>query len=246
MIIPNSSKKQSVFKDLQAVYLVTPRMLFEAKAVQSPYRGSIEHFFYLTSLKKEQFHSFLANKTVNPHISSFSATIPQSPEIQKNLAPPKKPSSPKIDFLCNRFGEFSSDSEFDGSKESKVNTKLIQEFSLLENQRLVFAKPGFTIEHKEELPQIDLNQMLELELKIQENYMLRKSGEYCCKYCGDVFQTGCGLGGHIAKVHQLPKKKKIAKPKVGKRSAEANYYSPSMHQKSNSSKSFEPSSECLD
>ena len=40
--------------------------------------------------------------------------------------------------------------------------------------------------------------------------------KYNCKFCDEIFNSGCALGGHISKVHsntrKVKYKKKICKP----------------------------------
>lgn len=48
--------------------------------------------------------------------------------------------------------------------------------------------------------------LLQHVLRIGDNFPILTNGRgkrrYVCKYCGDVFQSGCAMGGHISKVHR--------------------------------------------
>ena len=190
MLFASSERRNSAFKDYQPSFMFTPWLLYDAKATQSPFRGSIERFFYLTSKQKEHFQSLFTSKIENTGISSFSASVPIFQESLPNIeATPK--SNPRPNLI------------------DKLST---------------------------EIPRICMHKMFQDELKARAKSILKRGNEYACKYCGDVFRTGCGLGGHISKVHQLLKKKAITKSKGKCRPAGTEPASPD----SNHSLSLEP------
>ncbi len=48
---------------------------------------------------------------------------------------------------------------------------------------------------------IEFRHILELQ-ELQKDPGENQIFEYSCKFCGEVFKSGCALGGHIAKVHR--------------------------------------------
>lgn len=81
-----------------------------------------------------------------------------------------------------------------------------------EAKQMYFIKKG--IFEKEKLKQnyFTLKSFLNLDQHqaIMDAQNLNKT--YTCKFCGELFKSGCAMGGHISKIHSgLTKKKKIQK-----------------------------------
>lgn len=115
----------------------------------------------------------------------------------------------------------SRDSTFDSDVESdnKVERELLQKVS---NASAVEIEAAPVISFLEQPGKVDglegisfdMRQLL--EILSEKGIDSRKTTfEYTCKYCGQGFRTGCGLGGHVSKVHgglkAKQKKKRILK-----------------------------------
>jgi len=236
MLFASSERRNSAFKDYQPSFMFTPWLLFDAKATQSPFRGSIERFFYLKSKQKEHFQSLFTSKIESTGISSFSASVPIFQEFLPNIEATPKSNPQWVSFLHESLGNFSSDCETEEPLMSQSYSQIDLRRNVSGPSQLVFARPSLIDKLSTEIPRICMHKMVEDELKARAKSILKRGNEYACKYCGDVFRTGCGLGGHISKVHQLLKKKAITKSKGKCRPAGTEPASPD----SNHSLSLEP------
>jgi hypothetical protein len=241
----NFRKSQSNYRDFPLVYLLTPRVIFESQPIQSPHRGSIERFFYLSSIQKEHVQSFLINNRNTSDISSFPSIGPQLVKANRKENKKSVATHQENDIIKHKLGDFFSDSETNQSHESNSAFRSINDPANLKNLKVVFAKADFKTEGEVELPQIDLFQTLEVSLQMQVQQIVKRNKEYSCKYCGDIFPSGCGLGGHIAKVHQIIKKRKIRKYKTDNQIPSQKDVVLNIDSLSHVTQSIEPSSECF-
>lgn len=115
----------------------------------------------------------------------------------------------------SRDSTFDSDVESDNKGEKELLLKVSQESSNCELTTPILSfleKPG-NVDGLEGIG-FELRQLLDILL--EKGVDSRKpTYEYTCKYCGQGFRTGCGLGGHVSKVHgglkTKQKKKRILK-----------------------------------
>ena len=73
----------------------------------------------------------------------------------------------------------------------------------------------------------DLNSFLEIDTQNNSVGFTCSKKTYTCKYCGELFKSGCAMGGHISKIHSglsRKYKKKIFKTKFRKTEKERNKY----------------------
>ena len=102
--------------------------------------------------------------------------------------------------------------DFESEVESEKLDLLEMEKDENDSKKMFFIKKGvFEIEKLKE-NYFTLKSFLNLDQHqaIMDAQNLNKT--YTCKFCGELFKSGCAMGGHISKIHSgLTKKKKTQK-----------------------------------
>ena len=117
--------------------------------------------------------------------------------------------------------DFDSESEMD-------NKKICLEIKNLNYRpKITFIKQSSFFEKIIDENCFSLSNFLNLEKhkSVLEAQKLKKT--YTCKYCGETFNSGCAMGGHISKIHSglsQRYKKKLFKGKYRKNEKERNHY----------------------
>ena len=111
---------------------------------------------------------------------------------------------------------FDSDVESDNiyRQSTLLNVSKMPFHSFAEKERVCFLKSSNEAFRDNLKIQFSLSQVLDLlndKLEEGKNVIY----EYSCKFCGTGFKTGCGLGGHVSKVHMglkiKPRIRKVVK-----------------------------------
>lgn len=148
-------------------------------------------------------------------ISDFSAIPMTPPESlpQPFLEPPQEdlPKHPRTLILQEQHDTtFDSDVDYDNQHNSEMLQKVCQGGAAGEESDppISFLRaPGdvMGLDHFG----FSLKQVLDI-LTDKTSELKAAAYEYTCRYCGAGFRTGCGLGGHVSKVHvgAKPKNKK--------------------------------------
>ena len=134
---------------------------------------------------------------------------------EKVVCPAETPKNVrKIIFDINRELDFESDIE----DQNNLHPELLkwtsqQSQEMIKNQSLAFMKPTLNLEGCE-AEAFFLDDIIG-HLVNQSSANPSVINHYICKHCGLGFKDGCGLGGHVSKIHgglkETPKKKRILK-----------------------------------
>lgn len=104
-------------------------------------------------------------------------------------------------------GGFFSDSEFQSNKSQpfSLGDLSIQQvnnisISFGESERMKGSSNPGNSSSKDFL--VNLSSILKYSENEQIKLAKRQKAKYVCKYCGQVFTSGCALGGHVSKIHR--------------------------------------------
>jgi len=147
-------------------------------------------------------------------ISDFSAIPGSSPESlpQPFIEPPPEdlPKHPRTLILQEQHDTtFESDVEYDNQNHPEMLMEVCKGVVEEESEcPLSFLRAPGDVEGLDHFG-FSLRQVLDI-LTDKTSESKAAAFEYTCRYCGAGFRTGCGLGGHVSKVHVgvKPKNKK--------------------------------------
>ena len=162
--------------------------------------------------KKNSLIDFFEN------FSESGLTIPKlkKPEKKKFEKTEENKKSKQMQNLLN----FDSGTEKDNNDYNlfEINTENKKtDLSFSEDFKTSFNSPNI----------FDLNSFLEIDNQTNVVGFSCSKKTYTCKYCGELFKSGCAMGGHISKIHSglsRKYKKKIFKTKFRKTEKERNKY----------------------
>lgn len=190
--------------DFASFFFVTPRITNDVQST-SPMISSIGKLFYGISSNKKPLTLQLKNGN---KISKFGPTMApnvfkedfdsKSEEIQEKLSK-DDPTNLPILIHKDQYNDFDSGSE-------KFTLTQLEHSDLMKLERTETPQLRFLSINRLENGTaqnnpIDFQHILRLQSKLKESQE-SQNVDYSCKYCGEVFKSGCGLGGHIAKVHR--------------------------------------------
>jgi uncharacterized CHY-type Zn-finger protein len=167
---------------------------------KSPYIGSIDQFRYFSANNSKRIKETTDNHPSPGIISNFETKLgteeTRDPLVGRSL---------KL-ILSDQLFDFSSDQENDALIIRSNSEKIYQQG--------IFKEVRFLNKHKKHT-QIDKIINLKSIVDLGDNKAIlqakRFAREYCCKYCGEPFNNGCSLGGHISKVHKNKNTKYLKK-----------------------------------
>lgn len=108
---------------------------------------------------------------------------------------------------------------FDFDSDPEPDQELLDRISNMEDvyKRLPLKFMDVRIPRGEPTEYVNIKSFLDISKYADLFETFKTKRTYACKHCGEIFSSGCGLGGHTSKMHRAgPRKykRKIFKPKV--------------------------------
>lgn len=184
-------------------FFVTPRINTDI-ATASPNISSIGKFLYGISSHKKPFKIQLQTTNKISKFGPIRSTNVFKEDLDPELVDASKRPEEQIDHLPAVIQK-AKYHDFDSGSENFTSGRLpLQERSMFE--RSDAPMPQFLNINRLRIDatphdSIDIKDVLALQSKPKE-ITESQTFEYTCKYCGELFKSGCALGGHIAKVHR--------------------------------------------
>lgn len=201
----HQSSERIKLQKLRTLLIVSPNGIYEYNN-NTPFLGSIENIRTQRDSSMERLFNQTRNIffTISPKEENENAEIISNFERSKSSkkisskSRSKKSSTYSVNnFFVDTFFDFDSETEKDNKQIVALEEKFYQHPVPISN--LVFVKE---IDKFSNEKFVSLQSIINFEDRqdLIEHQKLHK--KYVCKYCGDFFESGPALGGHISKVHR--------------------------------------------